>query len=105
MSCTSAAWPMQVAHHGAQNHRITGLPARAAASNGFPSSVLPLNLSDAGTSTGVSFFAESAGLVRSSRADVALAPAHPAASIVTTASVPSNGVTLRIQASSLLPGQ
>src|SRR5262245_2719729 len=97
MSCTSAAWPMHVAHHGAQNHRLTGLPASVAASNGLPSRVLPVNFNDAGTTAGPPDLADPAGLVFSSRADVVVAPAHPAASIVTTTSVPSSGVTLRIK--------
>src|SRR5690348_12145515 len=85
MSCTSGAWPMHVAHHGAQNQRITGLPASVAASNGWPSSVLPVNFNDAGTTAGPPVLAVPAGLVFSSRADDraddVVAPAHPAASI------------------------
>src|SRR5690348_13318755 len=53
VSWTLPAWPRQVAHHGAQNHRMTGLPASVPASNGWPSSVVPVNCNDAGTVTGL----------------------------------------------------
>src|SRR5687768_15102194 len=41
--------PKQVAHHGAQNHSTTGLPARLAPWKGLPSRVSPSNASVAAT--------------------------------------------------------
>jgi hypothetical protein len=45
----SGPWALQVGHHGAQNHSTTGLPASVAASNGLPSTVVPVNRRDLGT--------------------------------------------------------
>src|SRR6266540_2083608 len=51
-SDTAAAWPRQVLHQGAQNHRTTGRPASFVASNGLPSSVVPVNFRDSGITAG-----------------------------------------------------
>jgi hypothetical protein len=51
---TEPACAAQVAHHGAQNQSSAGRPASAAASNGAPSSVRPVNDSTPGAAAGAS---------------------------------------------------